>query len=236
MHYQIFFPHETVYTPELLKRAGLGELLRAGDREPTCFPLIGAGPDQQNTGIILDWGASRPGYFPTEQTWRRLNEQCWFGINNASPPTPGDLLRPEELLIDGTVKVLGDGHEWILPNIAYLPCRFGLGDDGRPERKPDARFEEFQALAIELFDRLAREQRERDYFLPEQDKLAYAARVLAVNFRVALPICLALELFADRNLDVVLSRAVDRDKLLAIYVDVQKKKVDREEESSIPPG
>jgi len=232
MHYQLFLPKKAVFSAGDLAAAGLGEILRAGDKQPVTFPLTGPGPNGE-TGIVLDWGTTRPGYFPESQEWRELPGDVWIGWERDNPPTPDELARDPGLLVDGIPMSLGGGREWVIPNVASVPCAFGLGPGGTATRKPLARFAEFEALGAEIFAALEANAMDESP-LEWEPAIDLAARLLAVNYRIARPICLLWELFDQTNLGRILTESIDLPKLLAIVSNHRKKKEERDAAAAAP--
>lgn len=226
MHFSIFLPQHPHWTRETLAACGLAALLREGDRTPVNFPLAGAGPGG-HTGVVLDWGTANPGYYPDRQTWREIavpgSAPYWLGLERDALPTPHDLARSGDDLVDGFLTRLGDGQEWVVPNVAKIPCDYALGDDGGIVRRTGLRFETLLGRMTWALGVLDREI--RDGVSPDVgEAIGYAAEMLGVNYRITRDIALALGLFNDRNLGQVLTRSVDLPKLFAIQEEVRKKK------------
>jgi len=78
---------------------------------------VRGGPDEQHGSIIADQqrvAAERIGYYPQQQTWRRIPASAlWIGYYTAERPGPADLIRPEPL--EGHLVTLGDGRAWMAP-------------------------------------------------------------------------------------------------------------------------
>lgn len=232
MHYQLFLPGKSVFDPRDLAAAGLADLVRPEDRQPVTFPLTGPGPGG-NVGIVLNWGTPRPGYFPESQEWHELPGGVWIGWEREHPPTPDDLDRAPDRTVQGAPTRLGDGREWVVPNVVNIPCAFGLGPGGTVSRKPLARYAEFRELGTEVFAALEANETGRQE-LQIEPALDLGARLLAVNYRIARPLCLLWELFDQTNLGRVLNRSIELHKLIEIVDEHRKKKAAADAAAAAP--
>jgi len=98
-------------TREELDEVGL---TYAFDRNPTSNGCR-AGPGGKS-GMVLASGDTKVGYYPDQQTWKRIpgnKADAWVGIYADSPPGPDDLARDKQL--DGHLVELSDGHKWLIP-------------------------------------------------------------------------------------------------------------------------
>ncbi len=109
------------YLPEkkLVRLADLQEvgLSYAFDKPSIATRQALSGPDGA-AGLVVasekDLPPEAVGYFPDEQTWRKIpGLEAWVGFYRKTPPGPGDLERADALR--GHPVLLGDGQEWTVP-------------------------------------------------------------------------------------------------------------------------
>lgn len=101
---------------EKIREIGLGY---AFDSTIARSHVSGSGPGG-NQGIICAISDSRLGFYPDQQTWRRIpsskvghSQPVWVGFWNDGKPGPSDLARTEQLR--GTTVKLKDNYEWLIP-------------------------------------------------------------------------------------------------------------------------
>ncbi len=216
----IFIPNvQGCDAPKHFAGVGLAELLREGDPRPNSNEPLVPGPGGKR-GVIYSWGIAA--YKPDEQDWFEAKRapllpagRFWCGWPKGQRPGPDELLRDRGTTLDGYRARLGDGKEWCVPNSMILPFRFALGDDGQIE-KPIARPYEAireQALwALGEVERYVRQEADIDW----EKAVKYCAFMLSINYRVNLEICLALELFDDKNVGRIMSLSSDYERIVAI--------------------
>lgn len=128
-----------------LEAWGIGHAFEAPGRMTSC--PVTRGPDGGAGLVLTDPRAQRVGYYPDEQTWRRVPlgspepsavnrepEQtsgsrpkaqgsrtgcAWVGYWNAGRPTPDELAREPRLY--GEERVLADGQRWCVPVVIGAP-------------------------------------------------------------------------------------------------------------------
>lgn len=198
--YILYFPAKQGANRQHLIDAGLGDLLADGD--PMFGDQAGGGPD--NGGGLLAWWDCptdpsrnpRPLFDLPNQTWLKgvtadgtETDAYWLGWWNNAPVRPIDIARRKQY--DGRELELGDGQTWLLPVARQLPHLLGLG--GKRRIKPQYR-EFFEATMADV-DRWLRVTTVPDgessvsWSLNDADALVFAARALAMNYRVTAPIC-----------------------------------------------
>jgi hypothetical protein len=133
-------------------------LAYAFPKSPSHRSTMG-GPNGKSGSVLVDsdrQGDKKQGYFPDEQTWRKLpavagRPETWLGYWNDAKPTPADLLRADALPGEASIK-LGDGHRWQVPTLCEfdhetqtgecaLPAALDFNDDGELfATKPDGEY------------------------------------------------------------------------------------------------
>lgn len=201
--YLIWVPLDGALTKDaatLLARAGLSDLVRADDALPMVCEAPTPCPDggeARGQLLFFDDGPNRPGPMPAldrdKQTWRKLtprdglgNNRGWIGWWNLQRPGPGCLARRK--MHRGETLGLGDGAEWLVPCIRYMPASLEFDDGGN--YSPRLVDEHYQDVADRTWDLMARFQgSEGVKFL---DYLYFASDLLGLNYRVNADILAAL--------------------------------------------
>jgi len=97
-----------------------------------------------------DGAEPKVGYYKDSQVWRQWGEY-WIGYESQSPPGPGDLVR-RELPGEGRgwpVK-MGDGQEYVVPSVTFLPDRLSINPDGTLRREVKDQFKDLADLTERL--------------------------------------------------------------------------------------
>ena len=129
------------------------------------------------------------GYKPDIQTWvpayvpGKSDPEYWIGWETKRKPTPAALIRRKTFA--GHYVTLADGNQWLIPEVGpypkwcKLPLGYEVGKDGQMKlvaiKQFRAVFEESQRWA-DVYDGGG------NFFLDEA--MAFAAKVLGVNYRV----------------------------------------------------
>lgn len=202
-HFLYFVEDMHAFSQSGLEAAGLSYAIGDGCTRSECR----TGPS--NVGGMVLTKSGRCGYYPEQQTWRRMRDKVWVGITNDSPPTEEETRRPK-LLASFPVE-MASGQSWQVPlafewyerddRYAYepsLPAYSELDDAGRWTRgavRPEyARLWEIASFAWDVyFGGESPDGKE----LAASDARAMAAEVLAVNYRVGPWECSLLRLFDD---------------------------------------
>lgn len=147
--------------------------IRDAQAEASVFAYSGTGPGGQSGLMVQALPARCPvplrvGYFPKQQTWheRPCGADCWVGIDQEFPPTPAELLIPEQPR--GHRVRLGDGQEYRVPILrspfardqmgrSQLPRAFGWDSRGQfvvtRKQSADELWEKSAAVWDHFFDR-----------------------------------------------------------------------------------
>jgi len=243
MHFQIFIPNATGADPRHLDKVGLGHLLRPGDAGPVMGEVIGSGPSG-GPGLLFTWPGSAPIYRAGELTWRPAKPdngsprpgtpgrgaggegqalpqgRFWYGINPASPPTPQDLARSEQLA--GASLDLG-GQAWRMPNILLLPHHYILDEQGEEAREVQPSFTSIYQRGMWAFD-LLKAQIAEQAPAPAAELRRYVIEMLGLNYRLFRDLAYELHLLTDENWFTLACHSVDIQTLLQIEQDIAKKK------------
>ena len=235
--YLLYFPGQTGADPRHFERAGLGELLRTDDLQPSFADVVDRGPDG-GAGVIAGWidvrhpaANPRMGHFPEAQTWEPCKPDAsrklpagrfWLGREAARPPGPEQLARDVQLA--GFEHLLADGNLWLAPNILLLPHRYALGEDDQEIRVVKASHASIFERGLWCYRAIEAEVREN---APRPGKLLreYCAEMLALNYRVNREISYWLGLWDDDDETwwQFALKTVDWLALQAIENDVKKK-------------
>lgn len=135
-----FAPNATnTVTLDTAKSLGLGYAFTSPPSSTVCLnntPTGGAGVVFADEKRLGEYGVQMR---MDEQEWRKIpKSDCYVGYWKAAPPTPDDLLRPQQL--PGYRVEMGD-HEWIIPLTACfddsrkmlvtaLPCYLECDENG----------------------------------------------------------------------------------------------------------
>ena len=258
-------------TAEIIAAAGLGHALAAGKvttRETTRGPESKAGIIAAPTTESL--AAASVAYRPDAQTWTPIESAgeapaAWLGHYNDDPPGPMDLLRPDAVL-DGYIRVLdsiaGPGT-WIIPRARIyaedvsgatataaesdLPRALKL-IAGRLEKTPLPKYRQAclgaeRIWAAVLTANAEAPDGETATVLEPVEEFEIAARILGINYRLAVPEINALEILTTANMSEILKAFVDFPeyfKAEAARAEAHAKKndadgLDTEGSSSGPP-
>tara|TARA_R110002095_G_scaffold200479_2_gene180762 strand:+ start:1463 stop:2116 length:654 start_codon:yes stop_codon:yes gene_type:complete len=200
--FQIFVPHtddqqvNDMAPINPLTRAGLVNLVAGSSAQ------LAVGPEDQK-GVIISWvtpGDTITGYHPEQQTWipaaprdELAAKRYWVGIWNDKKPTPNDLKRNTQH--PGRMVVLGDGQEWMIPNVGSFPNYFGLDNYGKWVSYVRDEYRECFDEAMrwrEVLDTL----REGDA-LDFGDVFEYVANALSLNYMLTGEVISELKLFGQ---------------------------------------
>lgn len=178
-------PHFVYYTPTPgrpdPRALGVGHAL---ERAP-AFVLDAHGPDG-GRGVLFGAAGDGLGYAPDRQTWARVGERCWVGMERESPPEPADLVR--QRTVDGRRFVLADGREWLVPKlrsyladvgfVVALPCRAQRVDGCWVQGPVLPEWEHADAVALRLMEMVLTPG------VRQADALDLVADLLQINYRV----------------------------------------------------
>ena len=110
--------------------------IRDAKLETSAFALTGNGPGGASGLMIQSMRPGRApvriGFHPKFQTWHEkpAGADCWVGIDNEYPPTPGDLAKVDRP--DGYEVELADGYVWRVPIVRSPFKREELGRSQMP--------------------------------------------------------------------------------------------------------
>jgi hypothetical protein len=203
--YQVFIPHteaqrmDDVNPINPLTRVGLADIVGGSSAQ------LSVGPEG-NQGVIISWttaGDTRTGYHPEEQTWisavasdEMPAGRYHIGIWNASKPMPKELQRPTMHI--GKPLVLGDGWEWLMPNIASLDKVMVLSESGGWVFESCEEYKEIEAESqrwLEILETLS----EGD-ILNWSDAFGFVVSVLKMNYRLTDEVVSYLRLFNQTDI------------------------------------
>jgi hypothetical protein len=174
-----------------------------------------------------DMGDARIGYFPEEQTWRKIpGLEAWVGFYTKIPPGPGDLERADALR--GHLVRLGDGREWTAPVARgwsdsdparwynALPSVSTLDDQGNwTPGGTSPRYKALWALAESWWDAFCAAQADGAAAQESHAVLAFegihnaALYALAANYRLGKAEVALLGLFDDANTVAIMHALID---------------------------
>lgn len=227
MSFLYFIPHISRQTlkPEVIQRAGLGDILR--DRcDMTC--LSGSGRLAVNDvlrgplahgGVILKPLSilERPdevdgfGYYPEKQQWIHVtvadSDGYWIGWDPEKKPT-AELLERDDL-VRGRLEELGDGDWWTCPIIRLLQGGIGLPDvwgleGGKIVSRVKPRWNWAWDLSGDVWDFMV-----ADTPIPREQAFTWAAQLLGINYRVGPEECSILGLIGEAEMHLILRAAVN---------------------------
>lgn len=178
------------------------------------------------------------GYFADRQTWQKIpGKEIWVGFATASPPTPADLARQQQLL--GHWVKLADDQRWLvpiarrvvpedyhLPWYCALPQSVGLDEHGEwVANQPLARYAPLWRQALAWWDAMsAAELVDNKAQLDFAGLLDAAVLTLQANYRVSKIECALLALLTIEHAREVLNALIDWPTITAWL----KKKADSE--------
>jgi hypothetical protein len=222
-----FIPGATAVTPAVAAAAGLGHAITAGQALAVRECL--AGPDGTRGAVAAAGNRTddaRVGYFPREQTWRKMpGGQTWLGWYTAELPSPADLARAEQL--GGHWVKLLDGQSWLVPVArSYaeedgalrwyhnVPQVLALDENGQWSRAGvvaryarlwdlACRWDEVRAAAADEADSEGRAT------ITFQDLVGGAVEVLAANYAIGPAEAAALEILSEPVCVAILDAVVD---------------------------
>lgn len=209
MHFQIYIPGAKDLAPELAT-VGLGDFVQ-GAEVLRCE----GGPDAKGGAIFAWWGGVNArnrqiGYRPSEQTWRKSSDGYWVGSWNGAPSTPEELARPYQ--DPGKFLKLGDGNQWLIPQVERLDRNLVLADDGTWRYEAQRRHHKLWLDSVMWAQR----------FLPTQDGKSsvdlnmtelsdFVIGVLRMNYRVTREVVSDLGLFSIKSMAEAFSAIVGFD-------------------------
>ncbi|QDT89168.1 hypothetical protein [Gimesia algae] len=203
--YQVFIPHDEsqrlddMQPAVPLARVGLSDIIGGSSAQ------LSVGPEGKN-GVIISWttaGDTITGYHPDEQTWipaapsdEMPAGRYHVGIWNAKKPMPKELQRPK--MHRGQLLVLGDGWEWLMPNIASLDKVMVLSESGEWVFESCEEYKEIEAESqrwLEILQTLS----EGD-ILNWSDAFGFVVSVLKMNYRLTDEVVSHLKLFNQTDI------------------------------------
>lgn len=170
----------------LLADFGLTEIFADVRRVDELHPAEVApkGPDGRPGLLISATSADQATlYRPTRQTWRRLTDRLWIGLELGPPPGPTDLARPK--LLEGYAVELADGQLYQVPLLrrpdgrTSLPRRLGWDDEGQFEARIAPQYETLWEASAQVHDLVFHGG---NYDL--EWAVDFCLRALALNYRV----------------------------------------------------
>lgn len=214
--YLLYLPNQTNRATAL---AAVGLSSIAGNERWFESPVT---PDN-TSGLFCTWGDGRDPaksvavvYDPSRQTWRKMPGGYWFGIQNDKRPNPEGLARVNS--INGHAIKMGDGNDWVLPNVMALPAVFDLDGDGNEIKRTRDEWQHIEERAGWALDCIGRHF--RGEVLPESDCRRYVAEMLAVNYRATVEIVYALGLLDSDCWVGAMAATVDGGRLLAMRQEI----------------
>ena len=227
MLYQVYVP-KGEQSPNLLDNLGIADLAR--DSGVFYTTVMENGPDGGG-GLLLDFGPPVQ-YHVGERTWipcafdkdRNLSKgRFYWGLAGGRWPLPSELERKNT--VRGSLRTLGDGQEWLVPNMVALPHRLTIDDDtGDPIREVSPDWKALYEKMVWACEQ-CRMSVENDSELDEAKCWHYLADILAVNYRVNREIVFKMRLLTDDNWMHLMCRTIDFAKIRQIQDDLQKKRL-----------
>jgi hypothetical protein len=183
----------------------------------------------------------RIGYFPGDQTWRKMPNvegrgELWVGYWNDAKPGPADLKRRQ--LVRGPQIRLADGNAWQIPIVrrfddaaqrweCELPSYFDYDDEGKivkgePRDEYASLWDATAPLADQLLD---------GNTLDEQAIFQAVEALLQANYVVGLPELMILRTLADNELIASICMVATRYTTFLEWCEAAKKKSPPEEAS-----
>lgn len=166
------------------------------------------GPGKRS-GVVVSPVADEVRFDAAAQTWIPAPDKTyWVGMVNGAAPSPRELERPEAV-IDWRVTLPG-GSVWSVPTVLGADGESGLPkfrrydeESGKIVRRVRQEYQPLLLAADEALESIRKRQP-----LGEEKELALFADILAVNYRVALPELMLLELTSDTAMLSVFSAAL----------------------------
>jgi hypothetical protein len=176
----------------VLKERGLAEVLADVPHDHlSVSELGGRGPGNLPGCILAAQTAAgdmprRLGYFEKEQTWTRVTDGLWIGVDSAEPPTPAELQR---IKLCRGYEIDLDGQTWQVPVIrrsdpakpTLLPSAFSLNPAGQQVESVRAAYrghwEAFRDVAAWVYDGMPEGR------FSVADLVELAIQALSINYR-----------------------------------------------------
>jgi hypothetical protein len=197
--------------PERLRALGLLDVLGASQ----AWTHLERGPDG-GPGLLLARSGETPRFAPGEQVWKPSNlhsppSTVFFGWAKDAPPGPEFFARERQ--ISGHSIDLDNRQFWTVPCARYLdgstalPCLLEQTADGVTVGAVAPHYAAFAERAAWWFAFATERLSQGAELSWDWDELAaFAAEALSLNYRLTLPLALALGLLTDTNVwDVVLA-------------------------------
>lgn len=217
--YLLFFPNATSQSKATFQAAGLEKL--AGNEKWFTSPVT----PSDEPGLFCTWGDPRnPSngvavvYDPARQTWRKMPGGYWLGVQNDRKPNPEGLARANS--IKGYAVPMGDGNEYVLPNVMQLPAVYDIDETGEEVRRTRDEWRHIEDRATWALGELIRCSRP-GVLLPEKECRRYVAEMLAVNYRLVPEMAYALGLLDSDCWYAAMGATVDRENLVRGWAEIQ---------------
>ena len=188
---------------------------------------VRVGPVEHSGVVIADKNADmKVGYYPGEQTWRKIpKSEAYVGYYADNKPTPGDLARKKQ--IQGHFVTLGNGNGWLVPTARQyvdegmyrcaLPTIAAVNDDGEwDETEVRSQYVELWNIAQRWWDSLSQSLAEEEGVEDDKpvqfnfsDLLDSAVSALSTNYKIGKAEASLLELLDVSTAQEVLLAVVD---------------------------
>jgi hypothetical protein len=216
--YLLFFPNATSQSKATFQAVGLEKI--AGNEKWFTSPVT----PSDEPGLFCTWGDPRnPSngvavvYDPARQTWRKMPGGYWLGVQNDRKPNPAGLARPSS--IKGYAMPMGDGNEYVLPNVMQLPAVYDIDETGDEVRRTRDEWRHIEDRAMWALGTLA-DHFHKGVLLPEKLCRMYVAEMLSVNYRLVPEMVYALGLLDSDCWIGAMGATVDREKLLNLKTEI----------------
>lgn len=199
--------HHLIFVPDANPDDGATALedVGLGDHVEFASGIHSEAPDGTGCGMLFWWRKPSEGgagfaieserqmWIPAAADGDKPTGRYFVGINNASPPTPADLLRPFPRL--GTFVTLGDGRDWQILEPATFPI-------------VDTRLREHQRETIAWLDRIelmsrltiaGRSDVDEAASLNLDDVCRFIVQTLSLNYRITPEVVSHLRLLNTGN-------------------------------------
>lgn len=205
MHFQVYIPGAMDLGPEL-EKVGLGDFV--GNAEALREPV---GPDGKGGAVFAWWTAGAKsrqiGFRPAEQTWKESTDGYWVGTWNGAPSIPTDLARPYQE--PGRLIVLGDGNQWLVPQVMQLDRTLRLADDGTWRYEAQRRHHQLWVESVQWAQRFAPTQDGKTQVGINMTEMSeFVIGVLRMNYRITREVVSDLGLFSIKNMSEAFSTIV----------------------------
>lgn len=201
--FQVFIPNVFNFPDIAMETAGI-EQLKAGAQW-----IQSDGPDGLS-GSIAYYGSASPirfGFQPTEQTWlpavadRELSAgRYWIGFWNYGKITPGSLANRTQYR--GKLTQLGDGQQWLIPDVKELPRTIVQTNDGLHLHLPES-LRPFDTACDLWRQRIQQsieaEQRGEPISFPYDEMFFHVVEALRLNYRVTTEVVGHLGMMTTEN-------------------------------------